>query len=242
MTSHRLDEDLELWEQGELSLEALEARHPGEHARGLADVHGRLVALAEEPVPDLERSWEELRGRLPSLDATASGRRRGAPRRLLIALAATLLVGGTAYASSPGFWNDRVADIGAGIRELVEPETPPPPEPAGDEPVAGLPGPQDPGDPAPEGGANSDLGGDEPPEEERGGSGDENRGGSSNDDDPDPDDAPDPDDDADVDDSTGGDDEPDEDGRGSSDDDGRGSSDGDSSGGDDEPDDDESDG
>ena len=60
-----LEQDLERWEAGTASLDEIDAQHPGQDVRGLAELHARLALLAQETTPDPQARWELLENRLP---------------------------------------------------------------------------------------------------------------------------------------------------------------------------------
>ena len=79
-----LEEDLQRWEAHTASLDEIEAHHPGQDVRGLAELHARLALLSHEATPDPYTGWELLKNRLPdkvpSLFASI-GRDEGADTR-----------------------------------------------------------------------------------------------------------------------------------------------------------------
>lgn len=99
-----LERDLERFERGELSLDALERAHPGEDVRGLAALSERLLALGAEPTPDPEASWSALRERLPERTdrVVVPFRKRRVVRRATVALVAAVLSTTVAYAAGFG--------------------------------------------------------------------------------------------------------------------------------------------
>ena len=91
-----LDGDLELWESGELSRQALMER--GAEAEALLLLHDRLSALATEPVPDPTESWDALRERLP---ARLPRRRHGLLARPLLVAAVVVALTAAVAAAAP---------------------------------------------------------------------------------------------------------------------------------------------
>jgi hypothetical protein len=58
--SRRLEEDLELWEAGRLSLAEVRSQNPHEDVGAIANVHARLSALASQQPPHPNRIWERI--------------------------------------------------------------------------------------------------------------------------------------------------------------------------------------
>lgn len=92
--------DLVAWESGELSSQELASRH-GAEASSMAAVHERLAFVALRPAPDAEAGWAALVQKLedhpiaPVVELKPS-RRKAA----LLAIAAAMMLGGTALALS----------------------------------------------------------------------------------------------------------------------------------------------
>ncbi len=118
----RLEEDLERWETGTLSLAKIEERHPDQDVGGLIELHHGLTTLALEATPDPQRSWDRLGPRLPEraldpvlISMSRRDRRRGLTRRrvAVLALAAVLiLTGGLAGAGVlPAPVQDAIANV-----------------------------------------------------------------------------------------------------------------------------------
>jgi hypothetical protein len=55
--SRRLEEDLELWEAGRLSLADVRSRYPDEDVGAIANIHARLSAIASQQPPHPNRIW-----------------------------------------------------------------------------------------------------------------------------------------------------------------------------------------
>jgi hypothetical protein len=96
-----LEEDLQRWEARTASLDEIEALHPGQDVRGLAELHARLGLLTQEATPDPQAGWELLQNRLPEkvpsyVRIDQQGRRRRYPRTrrrvAILALAAALML------------------------------------------------------------------------------------------------------------------------------------------------------
>jgi hypothetical protein len=96
-----LEEDLQRWEARTASLDEIEALHPGQDVRGLAELHARLGLLTQEATPDPQAGWELLQNRLPEklpsyVHIDQPGRRRRYPRTrrrvAILALAAALML------------------------------------------------------------------------------------------------------------------------------------------------------
>ncbi len=129
--SRRLEEDLERWETGTLSLAEIEERHPGQ-VRGLIELHRDLSTLAMEATPDPRASWGRLGSRLPerTRDPVLTyiprrGRRRGLTRRRLAVLglaAVLMLTGGLAAAGVlPAPVQDAIANVAGHLGLHVPP-------------------------------------------------------------------------------------------------------------------------
>lgn len=116
-------DDAVRWESGELSLDELEARHPGRDVRGLADLSGRFAAIAESPTPDPEASWTALRDRLPVRMWTPERVQRRVRRSLVAAAAAAMLAGTSiAYAAGVEPVRHQVDRIVSSVVDLVSGE------------------------------------------------------------------------------------------------------------------------
>lgn len=96
-----LEEDLQRWEAGTASLDEIDALHPGQDVRGLAELYARLALLAQEPTPYPQAGWELLKNRLPEkvsndVRIDGSGRMRRYPRTrkrmVVVGLAAALML------------------------------------------------------------------------------------------------------------------------------------------------------
>ena len=140
-----LEIDLARWEEGSLALEEVAARHPGAGVRELTDLHARLLALADEPVPAPEPGWEAVRSRLEAGAAggvSPSSITRWVRRPMLVAAAAAVLLAGVA-AATPAV-RQEIGRIWRGITSIFGDDSPAPP-PARrpglrtDEPAAGVP-------------------------------------------------------------------------------------------------------
>ena len=113
-------EDAMRWEAGELPLDELEARHPEQDVRDLAEVWGQLAAIAEGPTPDPEPGWTALRAQLPAPLHRHEGLRRTEglrwrARRTVAAAMAAALIGGTSIAYAAG-----VEPVRRGVDEVVD--------------------------------------------------------------------------------------------------------------------------
>jgi hypothetical protein len=117
-----LEEDLQRWEARTASLDEIEALHPGQDVRGLAELHTRLGLLTQEATPDPQAGWELLQNRLPEkVPSFVRINRRGGRRRyprtrkrvVILALAAALmLTSGLAVAGAlPAPVQDAVANL-----------------------------------------------------------------------------------------------------------------------------------
>jgi hypothetical protein len=113
--SFPLDDDLARWEAGDLSLDDLRRRHPGEDVDALLALHGRLLALAEEPTPDAAAAWAVA---MPTVfGPPAAPRRRRRSRRAVVAasIAAFLAVPTVSYAAAP----EAVRSVVREVRDLL---------------------------------------------------------------------------------------------------------------------------
>lgn len=97
--NRKLARDFQAWEAGRLSAEEIVARHPSEAAqvRRLTGLFTQMRSLADGPVPDATRGWNEVRSRMAAHISRqpASVWDRLGPRlqrRLAIGMAAALLV------------------------------------------------------------------------------------------------------------------------------------------------------
>lgn len=120
---NRLEEDLARWEADLLSLQELEARHPGEDVRGLVDLWVRLQAEGQRPAPDPAAGWAALE---PLLEPRAGAvvplwRRRAVRRAVVLAAAAVLGVGAVAYAAGPEGLRREVNGTVVRIVQFLEP-------------------------------------------------------------------------------------------------------------------------
>jgi hypothetical protein len=116
-----LEEDLQRWEAGTASLDEIDAHHPGQDVRGLAELHARLALLSQEATPDPYTGWELLKNRLPdkvpNVRVDRPGRRRRYSRTrkrvVVLALAAALmLTSGLAVAGAlPAPVQDAIANV-----------------------------------------------------------------------------------------------------------------------------------
>ena len=116
-----LEEDLQRWEARTASLDEIEALHPGQDVRGLAELHARLGLLTQEATPDPQAGWELLQNRLPEKPSFVRIDRRGGRRRyprtrkqvVVLALAAALmLTSGLAVAGAlPAPVQDAIANV-----------------------------------------------------------------------------------------------------------------------------------
>jgi hypothetical protein len=96
----KLWKDLAAWEDGDLTLADVEARHPGENIRSVIALQDRLWAVAAEPVSPHAGAWESLRAELRRADR-APGRRVQHIRLAAVAGLAVLAMAGAAYAAPP---------------------------------------------------------------------------------------------------------------------------------------------
>jgi hypothetical protein len=117
-----LEKDLQRWEAGRASLDEIDAHHPGQDVRGLAELHARLALLAQEATPDPQAGWELLKDRLPEKVPNAvrtdrPGRRRryrraGKRVAVLGLAAAVMLTSGLAVAGAlPAPAQNAIANI-----------------------------------------------------------------------------------------------------------------------------------
>jgi hypothetical protein len=100
--SRRLEEDLELWEAGMLSLADVRSRNPDEDVGPIANVHARLSAVAGQQPPHPNRIWDRIEQSLAP----------GQIRRTGWVLAALLV--GAAVAASVTATLRRLRDYGGG--------------------------------------------------------------------------------------------------------------------------------
>jgi hypothetical protein len=92
--------DLGAWESGELSARELEDRH-GDEAAELVEMHERLAVAALVPMPDADVGWAALAPKLVDQPAAPVIELRPSRRRaVLFAVAAAMVMGGTALALS----------------------------------------------------------------------------------------------------------------------------------------------
>lgn len=113
---NRIADDLGRWETGELSLVELEARHPGHDVGALVDVHARMAALTDEPVPDPEPAWAALSTALAAHPRAATRRRTPSRRRFVAAIVAAMLaMPAVSYAAAP----DAVRAIARHVTDLL---------------------------------------------------------------------------------------------------------------------------
>lgn len=112
-----LDDDLQRWEAGELSLAEIEARHPGQDVEALVGLHARVARLGSHPVPDPEASWEMLRTRLaPRRSETARLRPNRSRRRAVAAVVAVVIAApAVSYAAAP----DAVRAVAREVTDLL---------------------------------------------------------------------------------------------------------------------------
>jgi hypothetical protein len=94
-----LERDLTNWEAGELDLAQLAARH-GAEAEAVARTYDRLRRVSLGSAPDAEAGWAALVERLDAATPLSRARHRRYRRTGAIAIAAALLVGGTAFAAT----------------------------------------------------------------------------------------------------------------------------------------------
>jgi hypothetical protein len=96
----KLYRDLDLWQEGRLTEAELKERHPTREVNDLANVHRRLGALAEIPVPDPDQGWQSLQVRLEDRPLGFIQRLSLWMRRPAIGLVTASILGtGTAYAA-----------------------------------------------------------------------------------------------------------------------------------------------
>lgn len=113
--NRKLTNDLRAWELGSLSVDDLLARHPGEaeQVRRLTGLFTEIRSLAEGPIPDPTRGWNQVRSRMaehldrkPASLLDRMGQRL--PRKVAFGIAAALLaVPAVALAAS----NNTVQDV-----------------------------------------------------------------------------------------------------------------------------------
>jgi len=102
------ERDLEAVEIGELSREDFLLRHGAEGVAVLA-AHERMLVAASAGDVDAPAAWEAFRDRMETSEAVVP-LRRGTRRRIAaLALAATLVLGGTAFAARGRFASDEPA-------------------------------------------------------------------------------------------------------------------------------------
>lgn len=112
-----LDDDLQRWEAGELSLAEIEARHPGQDVEALVGLHARVARLGSHPVPDPEAAWELLSTRLePRRSETARPRPHRSRRRVVAAVVAVVIAApAVSYAAAP----DAVRAVARDVTDLL---------------------------------------------------------------------------------------------------------------------------
>lgn len=112
-----LDDDLQRWEAGELSLAEIEARHPGQDVEALVGLHARVARLGSRPAPDPEAAWELLRTRLePRRSETARPRPHRSRRRVVAAVVAVVIAApAVSYAAAP----DAVRAVAREVTDLL---------------------------------------------------------------------------------------------------------------------------
>jgi hypothetical protein len=101
----RLLADLAAFEQGDLAREDLAARH-GEEVSPLLELHDRMVGLAGMPPVDPDSGWAAIESRLDAVVVPLAARRSARRRTVAIAIAAALVLGGSAFAASRASWFD----------------------------------------------------------------------------------------------------------------------------------------
>jgi hypothetical protein len=99
--SRRFDEDLSMWERGEISLTELAARHPDQDVYGLAGLYLRLGAAGGEITPDPEEGWDAVRVGLLDPPPRVSHRGHRTTRSVMAAAALLILTTGLALAVEP---------------------------------------------------------------------------------------------------------------------------------------------
>lgn len=117
--NRKLARDLQAWEAGKLSAEQIAARHPSQadQVRRLTGLFSQMRSLADVPVPDATRGWNEVRSRMAAHVSRqpVSLLDRLSPRiqrRLVIGMAAALLaVPPVAFAANNEAVRDEVADF-----------------------------------------------------------------------------------------------------------------------------------
>ena len=115
----RSDDDLAAWERGSLPKDELLRRHP--EVAGLIRVHERFSAVASDPVPDPGTGFEDLRERLTERNSISGRSPVSRFRRVLVAVAAVLLFGATAFAAVPEV-RDGLSDLFGGHGAAVSPD------------------------------------------------------------------------------------------------------------------------
>ena len=98
-----LANDLARWVEGSMTRAELEARHGTEAVAGLVAMHEVLAAVATDPVPDADATWEDIAAQLPARPSGAGGPVMLWLRKPVAGLmTAGMLSGGVAYAADAG--------------------------------------------------------------------------------------------------------------------------------------------
>jgi hypothetical protein len=97
--------DLAAFEQGDLAREDLAARF-GEEVSPLLELHDRMVSLAGMPLVDPDSGWAAIEPQLDAVVVPLAARRSARRRTVAIAIAAALVLGGSAFAASRADWFD----------------------------------------------------------------------------------------------------------------------------------------
>ena len=99
--SRRFDEDLSMWERGEISLPDLASRHPDQDVYGLAGLYLRLADAGWETIPDPEEGWDAVRVGLLDPPPSVAHRAHRPTRSVVAAAALLILTTGLALAVEP---------------------------------------------------------------------------------------------------------------------------------------------
>lgn len=120
----RLINDLTSWEWGELSLEALSARHQGADVAGTIALHRTFTQVtAHDVAPPTAQQVERLLARLPERavrGGVLSALQTSTSRRLVALLTSVLMSGGVAYAAGYTPVKERVDSVLRGITSLFD--------------------------------------------------------------------------------------------------------------------------
>ena len=120
----RLIHDLTSWEQGELSLEALSARHQDAGVTGTIALHHTFTQVtAHEVAPPTAQQVERLLARLPERavrGSVLSALHTSTSRKVVAVLTSILMSGGVAYAAGYTPVKERVDSVLRGITSLFD--------------------------------------------------------------------------------------------------------------------------